>query len=69
MEDKKLLHRIQIDPNVMAETDIDACLLFEKSARAEKLRRLLAEAEDDVASGRVRSMRSFLEEFKSDRNI
>ena len=105
MKDKKLLDRIQVDPNVMAgqavirgtrltvkfilnlmahgasasditeeyagvtETDIDACLLFGERARAEEVRRLLAEGENDISGGRVRSARSFLKEFKSDRNI
>lgn len=48
----------------VTDADIQACLLFDKSARAQTLRRLLDKAEDDVSKGRVRSMRSFLKEFK-----
>ncbi|MDX6402836.1 MAG: hypothetical protein QOH70_291 [Blastocatellia bacterium] len=53
----------------VTETDIDACLLFEKRMRAEELLRLLAEGEKDISAGRVRSARSFLKEFKSDHDI
>ena len=53
----------------LSEADIQACILFEESARAESLRQLLSRAENDVSSSRVRSIRSFLKEFKADRNI
>jgi prevent-host-death family protein len=42
---------------------------YEKHLRAANLQRLLAPAEVDVAEGRVRSVRSFLKEFKSVRKI
>jgi prevent-host-death family protein len=42
---------------------------YEKHLRAANLLRLLAPAEADVAGGRVRSVRSFLKEFKSARKI
>ena len=43
--------------------------MYEKHLRAANMSRLLAPAEADVAAGRVRSMRSFLREFKSARKI
>ena len=37
---------------------------YEKHLKASSLARLLARAEEDVAAGRTRPMRSFLKEFK-----
>jgi hypothetical protein len=65
MEEKKLLYKIQIDPDVKADTNTEVRL----RARAENLRLLLAGGESDIAAGKVRSARLFLEEFKSDHNI
>jgi prevent-host-death family protein len=42
---------------------------YEKHLRASNLLRLLATAEEDVKAKRVRSMRSFLKEFKNGRNV
>jgi prevent-host-death family protein len=42
---------------------------YEKHLRAANMLRLLAPAEDDIAAGRVRSVRSFLKEFKNPRKI
>lgn len=53
----------------ITEEQSGACLLLEKRVKAEKVRRLLAEGENDISAGRVRSARSFLKEFKADRDI
>lgn len=42
---------------------------FEKHLSASNLAKLVAPAEEDVRSGRTRSMRSFLREFKGARKI
>lgn len=42
---------------------------YEKHLRAGNMARLLAPAEEDVAAGRTRPMRSFLKEFKRARKI
>jgi len=42
---------------------------YEKHLRAANMSRLLAPAEADIAAGRVRSVRSFLKEFKNARKI
>lgn len=42
---------------------------FEKHLSARNLAKLVAPAEDDVRSGRTRSMRSFLREFKRARKV
>ena len=42
---------------------------FEKHLSASNLARLLVPAEEDVRSGRTRSMRAFLREFKRARKI
>ena len=42
---------------------------FEKHLSAANLARLLVTAEDDVRSGRTRSIRSFLREFKRARKV
>lgn len=42
---------------------------YEKHLHASNLARLLAKAEEDVAGGRTRSMRSFLKEFKNGRKV
>jgi len=42
---------------------------YEKHLRASNMMRLLIQAEEDVAAGRTRSMRSFLKEFKYARKI
>jgi prevent-host-death family protein len=42
---------------------------YEKQLKAMNLARLLAEAEEDVTSQRVRPMRAFLKEFKNVRKI
>jgi len=42
---------------------------YEKHLRASNLMRLLIRAEEDVAAGRTRSVRSFLKEFKYARKI
>ena len=51
----------------------DAVLLdaktYEKHLRVANLARLLADAEEDIAAKRTRSMRSFLKQFKHARKI
>ena len=42
---------------------------YEKHLRAANMSRLLAPAEADIAAGRVRSVQSFLREFKNARKI
>lgn len=42
---------------------------YEKHLQASNLARLLAKAEEDIAGGRTRSMRSFLKEFKNARKV
>lgn len=42
---------------------------YEKHLQAGNMARLLAPAEEDVAAGRTRPMRSFLKEFKRARKI
>jgi len=42
---------------------------YEKHLKASNIMRLLVQAEEDVAAGRTRSMRSFLKEFKHARKI
>ena len=42
---------------------------YEKHVQAGNMARLLAPAEEDVAAGRTRPMRSFLKEFKRARKI
>lgn len=43
--------------------------VYENHIRAGNLARILDPAEKDMVSGRTRSARDFLEEFKGDRNI
>jgi prevent-host-death family protein len=42
---------------------------YEKHLQASNLARLLAQAEQDIAGRRTRSMRSFLKEFKNARKV
>ena len=42
---------------------------YEKHLKASNLARLLARAEEDVAAGRTRPIRSFLKEFKHARKV
>ena len=42
---------------------------YEKHLKAANMARLLAQAEQDVASGHTRSMRTFLKEFKRARKV
>ncbi|MBI1995090.1 MAG: type II toxin-antitoxin system Phd/YefM family antitoxin [Deltaproteobacteria bacterium] len=42
---------------------------YEKHLKASNMARLLVRAEEDIAAGRTRSMRSFLKEFKHARKI
>lgn len=42
---------------------------YEKQLKAMNLARLLVEAEEDIAAGRVRSARAFLKEFKNAHKI
>ena len=42
---------------------------YEQHLKASNMARLLVRAEEDIAAGRTRSMRSFLKEFKHARKI
>jgi hypothetical protein len=42
---------------------------YEKHLKASNMARLLAQAEEDVAAGRTRPIRSFLKEFKHARKV
>lgn len=55
--------------NGKADTVLVDARTFEKHLKASNMSRMLARAEEDVASKRTRPMRSFLREFKNARKI
>jgi prevent-host-death family protein len=67
------LHRTQRPVVLTVNGKADAVLMdtktYEKHVKAANMARLLARAEEDVAAGRTRSMRSFLKEFKHARKV
>jgi len=67
------IHRTQRPVVLTVNGKDDAVLMdtktYEKHLRASNMMRLLIQAEEDVAAGRTRSMRSFLKEFKYARKI
>ena len=67
------VHRTQRPVVLTVNDKADAGLMdtktYEKHLRASNMIRLLIQAEEDVAAGRTRSMRSFLKEFKHARKI
>lgn len=67
------IHRTQRPVVLTVNGKADAVLMdtktYEKHLRASNMMRLLIQAEEDIAAGRTRSMRSFLKEFKYARKI
>lgn len=55
--------------NGRADSVIMDVAVYEKRLQAANLSRLLAPAEEEVAAGKSRPMKSFLSEFKNARNI
>jgi len=67
------VHRTKRPVVLTVNGKADAVLMdtktYEKHLKASNIMRLLVQAEEDVAAGRTRSMRSFLKEFKHARKI
>ena len=67
------VHRTKRPVVLTVNGKADAVLMdtktYEKHLQAGNMARLLARAEEDVAAGRTRPMRSFLKEFKHARKI
>jgi len=67
------LHRTRRPVVLTVNGKADAVLMdtktYEKHVKAANMARLLPRAEEDVAAGRTRSMRSFLKEFKHARKV
>jgi len=67
------VHRTKRPVVLTVNGKADAVLMdtktYEKHLKAGNMARLLVRAEEDVAAGRTRSMRSFLKEFKHARKV
>ena len=67
------VHRTKRPVVLTVNGKADAILMdtktYEKHLKAGNMARLLARAEEDVATGRTRSMRAFLREFKHARKV
>lgn len=67
------IHRTKRPVVLTVNGKADAVLMdtktYERHLKAGNMARLLARAEEDVAAGRTRSIRSFLREFKHGRKI
>jgi prevent-host-death family protein len=67
------VHRTKRPVVLTVNGKADAILMdtttYEKHLKASNMARLLAQAEEDVAAGRTRPIRSFLKEFKHARKI
>ena len=67
------VHRTKRPVVLTVNGKADAVLMdtktYEKHLKASNMARLLARAEDDVAAGRTRPIRTFLKEFKHARKI
>ncbi len=67
------VHRTKRPVVLTVNGKADAVLMdtktYEKHLKASNMARLLARAEDDVAAGRTRPIRTFLKEFKHGRKV
>jgi len=67
------VHRTKRPVVLTVNGKADAVLMdtktYEKHLRASNMVRFLVQAEEDIAAGRTRSIRSFLKEFKHARKI
>ena len=67
------LHRTRRPVVLTVNGKADAVLMdtktYEKHLKADNMARLLARAEEDIAAGRTRPIRSFLKEFKHARKV
>jgi prevent-host-death family protein len=67
------VHRTKRPVVLTVNGKADAVLMdtktYEKHLKASNMARLLARAEEDIAAGRTRPIRSFLKEFKHGRKV
>lgn len=66
---RKTRRPILLTVNGKADAVLIDAKTYQKQLKAMNLARLLAEGEEDIAAGRVRSARSFLREFKDAHQI